>query len=967
MYATDFYGNLHGTADTAARATADSNGLNISTGYLKLSGGSMTGVITTRMPINQILTGGVYAAAVSSGISLPERWTFSASITPQNGDIVTIQTPGDGHINGVALSLDNGVTYHHISLNGHDKLVNEYPQNSILTLIYDANNEVYNVYAATGAAAQSAVTGTWRVINYYDSGAPYGVRVYKEVATDVDLPLLISRIRYADLESTYTNNVYGTLDTDIENVPTYNASTGTLKAPNFEGTFSGAIDTAIEFFAPTTVELTGNVTGVSAPSKRGWTVNTTIANSSVSNAMLIGGITRDKLENGVVKVFTETESANELNLDDIGINGFFPLQSGNDMPETQGTRPLASASVFLNLTTPDEEGYLQLAGLNSDWLIRGNVGNDLTSVAWRHIVVENITGQTNRPWQISINGVASYAEADSNGHVFSEYYATQQQLNNILSASDALVFKGFLDNHISVDNETRHIYRSLPVNGYSAGWTYKIDYDGIYAGQICERGDLIIAINDSANNSGTVVAADWVVVQANLEAALSGSGLPVEPYSFAIYSSATGRAVTDTGEYLVSLAHTPNVTGTEEVVGALDGFTIKGHTFSLATELISGIATRLTYGDSGPQIRFTDDQVAQNGQGSIIKGAMIFSGFSSVEGTHTTFHFVTHTGKTAIRTDALLLHEKAIIGSNVPNVNALEVNGTVQIDGALKFINGNNSMTIKNESNDWQFAIAGASGQKYVFGTTIQVNGNVVPSINRQFFLGEDGASPKHWAKLYIGEHASYGSTTQPIYWNDGVPQPVDYTPYRIHYAYTQNNNQYYGFANHYIDANKLSIGSTSAPGEGYSLYVNGGAFITGQFSLNSNVLPSSTGLTLGSSDQHWARLYIGEDEGNSGSDYGDIYTPIYWNNGVPAPASAVVQRKNFTMSANTTELRLANQNAYAPNTIVIELAITNGRENLRAPITWEAGDHIVILRTAVATLGQVQGYIVTTRGVVLE
>ena len=967
MYAIDYYGNLHGTADIAARATADSNGLQISTNYLKLSGGTMTGTLTTRMPINQIITDGRLTAAVSDEVSLPEKWNFNTSIVPTQGDILTIQTPGDGHDNGIMLSLDNGTTYHPISLNGNDRLIDEYPANSILTLVYDENNVVHNVYPASGAATRTSITGTWRVINYYDSGAPYGVRVYKDAAENVDLPLLISRFMYSDLLETYTNNVYGTVSTDSTRVPTYNASTGTLKAPRFEGVFSGSVDTAVEFYAPTTVELTGDVTGISDPSKRGWTVETTIANNSINNNMLIGGITKDKLEDEIVKVFTITETEDILNFDTIDINGFFPMRASSNMPVTQGIRPITSASVFFNLVTPDSNGYLQLAGINNDWLIRGNVNDDLTNVEWRHLVVENVTGQTNRPWRISIDGVAAYADADSNGHVFSEYYATQQQLNNVLGLSDALVFKGFVDNHLLVDNETRRTYRNVPAGGYSAGWTYKVNYDGIYVGQRCEIGDLIIAINDSTNSSATVVESDWVVVQANLEAAISGTGFPVEPYSFAVYQDSRGRVVADTGTYLVSLQHATNITGVDEVEGALDGFTIIGHTYSLATELISGVANRLAYGDSGPQIRFKDNQVTLNGQGSVLNSAIIFSGYSSIENIPTTYHFVSQGAETAIRTDALLLHHKAVIGSYIQNENALTINGATQLNGILKIVDGTNSMTIRNENNNWNFLTAGTSNQKYVFGATVQTNGNIVPSVNRQFFLGEDGENPKHWAKLYVGEFGSYGSTVQPVYWNDGAPSPVVYEPYRIHYAYTESNNLYYGFANHYIDANRLSVGTVNAPSEGYNLYVNGGAFIAGQFSLNSNVLPSGQHLTLGNTNQHWAKLYIGEDEGNDGSNYGDEWTPIYWNNGVPAPATGLAQRKNFTIPSGATELRLANQNAYTVNTIVIELAITNGRENLRAPITWTAGEHIVVLNTLVPTVGEVEGYIVTIRGTVLN
>jgi hypothetical protein len=47
MYAVEFYGALKGNADTATKALQDTNGLQIDTNYLKLSGGMMTGVLAT--------------------------------------------------------------------------------------------------------------------------------------------------------------------------------------------------------------------------------------------------------------------------------------------------------------------------------------------------------------------------------------------------------------------------------------------------------------------------------------------------------------------------------------------------------------------------------------------------------------------------------------------------------------------------------------------------------------------------------------------------------------------------------------------------------------------------------------------------------------------------------------------------------------------------------------------------------
>lgn len=62
----------------------------------------------------------------------------------------------------------------------------------------------------------------------------------------------------------------------------YNPSTQILTAPNFKGALTGNADTATQFSAATTVALTGDVTGTSAASKKGWSVPTTLAASGVT-------------------------------------------------------------------------------------------------------------------------------------------------------------------------------------------------------------------------------------------------------------------------------------------------------------------------------------------------------------------------------------------------------------------------------------------------------------------------------------------------------------------------------------------------------------------------------------------------------------------------------------------------------------------------------------------------------------
>ncbi len=92
--------------------------------------------------------------------------------------------------------------------------------------------------------------------------------------------------------------------------------------------------------------------------------------------------------------------------------------------------------------------------------------------------------------------------------------ATTAFVNNAiadgLAASDAMVFKGTLGTNGNVT--------TLPTK-YSTGDTYRVITAGTYAGQVCEIGDLIIALEDR-NGSGNLNS-DWTVAQTNINGAIT--------------------------------------------------------------------------------------------------------------------------------------------------------------------------------------------------------------------------------------------------------------------------------------------------------------------------------------------------------------------------------------------------------------------------------------------------------------
>lgn len=84
--------------------------------------------------------------------------------------------------------------------------------------------------------------------------------------------------------------------------------------------------------------------------------------------------------------------------------------------------------------------------------------------------------------------------------------ATLSYVDNLLSVNDAMIFKGTLGIGGTIS--------SLP-SIYETGWTYKVTTADTYAGNICEVGDLVIAIADRPSGGGN--DADWVVAQTNLD------------------------------------------------------------------------------------------------------------------------------------------------------------------------------------------------------------------------------------------------------------------------------------------------------------------------------------------------------------------------------------------------------------------------------------------------------------------
>lgn len=106
---------------------------------------------------------------------------------------------------------------------------------------------------------------------------------------------------------------------------------------------------------------------------------------------------------------------------------------------------------------------------------------------------------------------APTASAGTNTTQIATTAFVQTAVSNGIAASDALIFKGSIG--------TNGTITTLPTT-YKTGWTYRVITAGTYAGQVCEIGDLIVALVDR-NGSGNVNS-DWCVAQTNINGAITG-------------------------------------------------------------------------------------------------------------------------------------------------------------------------------------------------------------------------------------------------------------------------------------------------------------------------------------------------------------------------------------------------------------------------------------------------------------
>lgn len=108
---------------------------------------------------------------------------------------------------------------------------------------------------------------------------------------------------------------------------------------------------------------------------------------------------------------------------------------------------------------------------------------------------------------------------------------TKQYVDRLVNGLEANATPGIVDTTSNL----------LPTSDYKAGQSWRVAEAGTYAGQVCEVGDLIICLTDY--DEGSASNADFLVVQANIDGAVTSSADATTDGDIVVYDGITGKII----------------------------------------------------------------------------------------------------------------------------------------------------------------------------------------------------------------------------------------------------------------------------------------------------------------------------------------------------------------------------------------------------------------------------------------
>lgn len=179
--------------------------------------------------------------------------------------------------------------------------------------------------------------------------------------------------------------------------------------------------------------------------------------------------------------------------------------------------------------------------------IHGTTGSIWTGSAWKEVfwdVTADITAVSDKVDELEAS-LADYAPLAN--PVFSGVVKVGEDEVALKSYVEGL-FAQLEENSIPgiVDSSN-----PLPSADYKAGASYRVAEAGTYAGVVCEAGDLILVVKDY--NADSASDSDFLVIQANIDGAVSSKAETSTVGEIVVFDSVTGKVIKGSGIQMASL------------------------------------------------------------------------------------------------------------------------------------------------------------------------------------------------------------------------------------------------------------------------------------------------------------------------------------------------------------------------------------------------------------------------------
>ena len=178
--------------------------------------------------------------------------------------------------------------------------------------------------------------------------------------------------------------------------------------------------------------------------------------------------------------------------------------------------------------------------------ICGTTGSVWTGSAWKEVF-----------WDVSADVTAVSERVDGLEESLADYAPLANPVfsGTVKVGEEEVALKSYVEGLFATmeDHAVPAILNSenpLPTE-YKAGAAYRVAEAGTYAGQVCEVGDLVLVVKDYV--ADTASNEDFIVVQANIDGAVTSAADVTTVGEIVVFDAVTGRVIKGSGVQIASL------------------------------------------------------------------------------------------------------------------------------------------------------------------------------------------------------------------------------------------------------------------------------------------------------------------------------------------------------------------------------------------------------------------------------